>query len=280
MNQIFDLSRWWKLVTLHWVQNRKRYLLAIPAIAGLLLAWYIFLFVIDRYSPIDPFSQYTSYYCGLYFAGCLYASMVFSELGNQPQGIGYLSLPASHFEKLLCALLFSVVLFFTVFTIVFYLIDIPMVQFSNRLIEQEHRVYQDTGIPIGPVTVYNVFTGEGGPPTDRIYHALLLAYFAIQSAFILGSVYFTRYSFIKTTVAVLFIVFGYLLFEMKILNSTLPAGWNIELFMGWRQDYGRGNVYYVNLPSWAATIVGFVFRFCLPFIFWLITYFRLKEKEV
>jgi hypothetical protein len=75
-------------------------------------------------------------------------------------------------------------------------------------------------------------------------------------------------------------MFGYLILEMKIFESTLPAGWNINLFMGWRQDPGPAGTRIVRLSAWVSSIIGFLFKCSLPFIFWLITYFRLKEKEV
>ncbi len=280
MNQTFELSRWGKLVTLHWVENRKRYLLAIPAIAGLMLAWDSFVLIMDKSNPMETFYQYMTFYWGLYFVGCLYASMIFSQLGNQAQGIGYLGVPASHFEKLLCALLFSVVLFFLMYTLIFYLVDIPMVEVARHVIEKDHHRLMFNGYSASPLHVYNVFTGESGPIPDREKHIFLLAFFAIQSMYVLGSVYFPRYSFIKTTVVVLLLIFGYMILEIKILGSTLPTGWNVNLLMEWWEVSARPHERIVSLAPWAVGTIGFFVKFSLPLLIWVITYFRLKEKEV
>ena len=39
MNQTFDLERFYKLVSKHWMENYKRYGLTLLAIGGLLAAW-------------------------------------------------------------------------------------------------------------------------------------------------------------------------------------------------------------------------------------------------
>ncbi len=133
MNQVFSFSRWWKLVTLHWIVNCKRYLLALLAIAGLLAAWFGFVIAMNRQGELFLFFQFAAYFVGLFFVGCFYASTLFSDLNSKPEGINYLSVPASHLEKLCCAIFFGVLLFFVAFTLIFYLVDIPM-NLSLRLI--------------------------------------------------------------------------------------------------------------------------------------------------
>ena len=134
MNQTFDLSRWLRLVGADWTEKRKRYLLALLAMGGMLIAWSAFLLSTDKFGPLNLFLQYTAYYCGLYIIGCFYASTIFSQLGNKSQAIPYLAIPASHLEKLLCGILFGVVLFFLAYTCIFYIVDIPMVSMANKII--------------------------------------------------------------------------------------------------------------------------------------------------
>src|SRR6202012_4286463 len=91
----FSFSRFSKLVALHWAGNKRLYLLALPAIAGMLTVWYGFLLVMDRYSPLDDGLQALTYYWGLALIGCLYSSTIFAEFGSKAQGIAWLGLPAS-----------------------------------------------------------------------------------------------------------------------------------------------------------------------------------------
>jgi hypothetical protein len=282
---LFSPARWWMLVTLHWVENRKRYLLALPAIAGALFVWYSFILVMDRHEPLAISYQFSTYYVGLYLIGCLYGSMLFSELGHKARSIQYLSVPASQFEKLLCALFFGVLLFFIVYTLLFYLVDIPMVALSNRLIHTRSLHAYASSNNDYPIRVYNLITREGAPIPDQDFNAFLLIYFALQAAFILGSVYFVRYSFIKTIVSLLLLVVVYMLFIIKGIASGLPEGWHIgRSLFEWARwggpDGGMEEVKLIRLSSWASNSFIFFIQYCFPFIFWSITYVRLKEKEV
>jgi hypothetical protein len=280
MNQTFDFSRWWMLVTMHWAENRKRYLLAMLAIGGLITAWYCFLLAIDKFGPLNLFLQYVTYYCGLFFVGCLYASTLFSELGSKAQGIHYLSVPASHLEKLLCGIFFGVVLFFLVYTLIFYIVDIPLVKVANRIILKEHQYWPGTMQPIDKVEVLSLFDNKWAPLPDRLYHLFLLGYFAVQSAFLLGSVYFARYSFVKTIISILLFWLLFLLFATKV-EDHLPEGWHTYNMVQWN-DYKNSTVQLrlVRLPLWVESSLIFLIQYSVPFIFWFIAYFRLKEKEV
>lgn len=268
------------MVAKHWVENRKRYGLSLLAIGGLLVGWYCFILTMDKLDPLGVFFQYTAYFGGLYFVGSLFASTLFSELQDKTTGISYLSLPASQLEKLLCALLFGVFLFFIAFTLLFYLVDIPMVQLSNRLIEAYPRTWPGTNQLVPPLAVYNIFTGKAGAGPEAEYHVFLLGFFAIQSVFLLGSVYFRRYSFIKTTVVLLLFLFILIGFVTKIITHALPSGWDNDLLQWGQFEAPWVKVKEVRLPAWIEGSLVFLMQYGLPLVFWIITYFRLKEKEV
>ncbi len=281
MNQTFVFSRWVMLVADHWAENRKRYLLALLAMGGLLAAWYGFLLTIDKFGPLNLFLQYSAYYFGLYFIGCFYASTIFSELGSKSRAIQYLSIPASHLEKLLCGILFGVVLFFLAYTAVFYLVDIPMVSLANRIIAREHQHWPGTFEPISSVQVLNLWNNPWAPIPDRKFHLFLLGYFAVQSAFLLGSVYFTRWSFIKTVLALLLFWLVFVLFTDKAVTEHLPDGWHAYDMLRWYDNSDNTAVFrMVRLPEATERLLILVIQYSFPPAFWVITYFRLKEKEV
>ncbi len=279
VNQHFAYSRWSKLVALHWADNRKRYLLAMPAIFGLLVVWDSFMLVMNRYDPFDDGMQAVTYYTGLILVGCLYASTIFSAFGSKPQGIAWLSIPASALEKLLCGLLFAVVLFFLVYTVVFFIVDIPMVEICNRLIAREHRMWS-AGYPILPDPIYNVLKGLPNDAYDNQYHLFVLTYFALQAAFVLGSVYFSRYAFIKTTVAVLIFILCFVCLEVRVIEPMLPEGYHRHPIMDWMKNQDTLDVKAIRLSPYISAPLGYLLIYGTPFVFWIATYFRLKEKEV
>lgn len=269
------------LVAMHWTENRKRYLLAMLAMGGLIAGWYSFLLVMNKFGPLNIFEQYATYYSGLFFVGCLYASTIFSELSGKAQGIHYLSIPASHLEKLLCGILFGVVLFFIAYTIIFYIVDIPLVNMANHIIKKEHQHWPGTTQPIENIVVLNLWNNSWAPIPDKKYHLLLVGYFAIQSAFLLGSVYFTRYSFIKTIVGLLLFWLVFLLFVVKGVEEHLPSGWRPYDLVQWiHYTKDTAQLELVRLPGWMENGLILLIQFSIPWVFWFIAYFRLKEKEV
>src|SRR5436853_239423 len=101
MNQFFDLQRFLLVMKKHWGENRKLMILSTVAIASLLLIWYFLELLITNFGPIDEFLQAITYFFGLFLIGCLYASLLFTDLSTRPKGINFMMVPASRFEKLL-----------------------------------------------------------------------------------------------------------------------------------------------------------------------------------
>jgi hypothetical protein len=279
-NQLFSFSRWRLLVAKHWAEHHRRYLLALLAIGGLHAVWFGFLIAIEIYAPMEAFMQFASYMVGLYGVGCLFASMLFADLSTKKDALPWLSLPASHLEKLLSAILYGVILFFIAYTLVFYLVDILMVQWSNTLTYRHPRNWPGTNIRIMPVTVYNLFTAEGSPIPEKDGHLISSLYFTIQAIFLLGSVYFTRYSFIKTVIVVLIFILAFTVLERGIIYPMLPKDWNNN-FLSWsRPSYDAGPPgNEVRLPGDTELLLNRLGLFGMPLFFWFVTYIRLKEKE-
>jgi hypothetical protein len=279
MNQTFNFSRWRMLVAAHWAQNRKRYLLALPAMGGILVAWYSFLLIVVRHGPLEDYLQSTTYFAGLYFIGCLFASALFTDLGHRAEAINFLCLPASHLEKLLCALLFGVILFFACYTVVYYIVDIPIVHIANRLKSEGKFLGLETpGDRRFPVV--NIFSEKIGSAPGINLRYFLQGFFAIQSVFILGSIWFNRLSFIKTIVSVLLFLLLLLVFTKEVTDPMVPHGWRMYGWFAWWQGLNGEGTRFVRLPMNIQEFLFFLMKYCLPFIFWTITYFRLKEKQV
>lgn len=279
MNQTFNFPRFWMLVTRHWAENRRRYLLSLLAIAGLLLAWNGFQFMMDKASPLRTGHQFVTYLVGLFLTGCIYASTIFSPLGNKKEATQYLSVPASQLEKFLCAVFYAVVLFFIFFTIVFYLVDIPMVKLSRSFVGYSYTTIN--GKPVSEhMGIVNVFSNEGSFAEGSDTPVFLLAFFAFQSAFILGSIYFNRYAFVKTVVALLLFAGISTFYIIKVVATHLPAGWHLNGLLEWGGYSKAGGSLSITTAAWVQETFTFLVSYCIPFVFYYIAYTRLKEKEV
>ncbi len=281
MNQVFDFKRWTLLVAKHWSENKRKYLLGTVALAGLLFFWFGFVLVIDWGRPIASFIQVQTYYVGLAITGLFFASTTFAELSSGPKAMNYLIFPASHLEKLLCSLLYSLVFFYLVYTAVFYLVDFSMVKIANSAAAARW-----TGAGDAPssevVNIFTEFTDESNPDEPNVFLLIMLAYVTIQSAFILGSVYFPKYSFIKTTISLLVLAFAIVLFFAKVLDPMMPDGGYYKGLTSYRifEDGNFQHAKIVQLPEWIGEVLFFLLKYALAPLLWVVTYFRLKEKEV
>jgi hypothetical protein len=273
----FSFDRWRLLVGRHWAENKKKYILSAIAITSLLAFWFIFLLLIDQNYHLDIRLQHGTYFVCLFVFGGFYASQFFSDLGSQPKGINFLLTPASTLEKLACSLFYAVLLFFVFFTLAFYVVDALMVTLANAL--ERSRTNSNVGEPSEIINLF--FAKKQNAASVNINLYLMLTFFAVQSFFLLGSVYFSKYSFIKTAIA-LFLVFLALLFtEEYVMDSFLPNGYHagrLTTFLTVKAD-GTGDKM-AALPEWIGKVLNVVLSYAFPPLFWLATYYRLKEKEV
>ena len=297
MNQSFDINRWWLLVGKHWAENKKKYTLSLIAITGLLLLWFTIIVLSNNHRILEE-TQMGTYYTGLFLVGCLYGSMLFADLGSKTRGLNYLVVPASHFEKLLCSLFYAVVIFFTCYTAIFYVLDFLMLKAGNALAYNHWLKDHTAGSVFVPTEIMNVFylKGRQDEPNALIY--ILLLYFVLQAVFIFGSVYFSKFSFIKTVIVSLLIGLLITFLIVKVIAPILPPG-----------NYYRGITSYqvftvkngvtvngvtsgisiysdpatdklITLPDWIGDMLLFLLKFAFAPAFWAATYFRLKEKEI
>ena len=285
MNQAFDLQRWGLLVRKHWGDNRNKYLLSLGAIAALLLLWYGFLLLVDGSGAMRPEGQIITYYVGLFLTGSLYASLLFSDLANRSKALNFLIVPASHLEKILVMVLYCVLIYFVCYTLIFYVVDFIMVKVSNVVNLARWEKNHEVGSVFVPETIANVFYKFEAHDNSNPFNTLslvLLIFFSVQGADALGSIYFPAYSFIKTTIALLLIILFFIFLVAKILLPILPDGGfraNLTQF-NLPEPGGMWGSRVILLPSWTDDVFFGFFKFVLAPVFWLITYFRLKEKEV
>lgn len=249
--------------------------MSLAAVGGLLVLWYSFVMIIDKSNPLVFDMQAITYFVGLFLTGCLFSSIQFNDLGDGPKGISYLLLPASIFEKLLSAILFSVVLYFICYTAVYYIIDFIMVKLSNSMTAA--RYVQENKSGFHPQEIVNVFVSPFS--SFNLFYYVLIFYFSIQSIFLLGSVYFSKYSYIKTLVWGLIVFLVLVFWEHKIVDSFMPHGSFFKPFTVYRV-FENGKELMIRLPEWFSSILLFLMMYTLPPILWIVTYFRLKEKEV
>jgi hypothetical protein len=271
MNQFFSFKRFSLLISKHWAENKKRYGLSVLAIIGLLITWFVFILMTDPGELMEEDVQQVTFFMALFAVGAFYASQYFRHLGSREKGSNFLLVPASAFEKLLCALVYAVFFFFIAFVAAFYLVDVLMVAIANALSADE--------VISGKTEIANVFDVNLFPGQGEFNINLLVFFFSVQSIFLLGSIYFKKYSFVKTIIGGFIGCFIIFLVMYFLFTNVLPSGDFISGLTSYRVHVDGINDHVVEVPTWITDILRVAFYAIAPFG-WIVTYFRLKEKQV
>jgi len=213
-------------------------------------------------------STYIIFLLGLFISGTIFASMSFNMLGQKDKGIYWLSLPATHFEKLLCTLFYTVILFFAAYCLCFYITKLLSVAFIHKLMADDPSVtyteMKDMSKGFGEVLPYFIY-----------------GFFAVQALYLLGSVYFSRFSFVVTSVVgcILFFAFGLYINELRegFFNKELWWDFTIARLAAEAQ---KDSYKLYSVSQTTIDALTYVVQFAWAPIFWVVTWYRLKEKEI
>jgi len=259
----FSFRRLQLLVRKQWLENRRFYMLSFTTIAILVALSILLFWFLPGGSEYEEGELMIFYLVGLFVINSIFASMAFQALGNKEKGQYVLTLPATHGEKLINALLFSMLFFPVVYSAIFWVLESIAVQLVMLKGAKIHR-----------------FTDFANPHNVII---VLAIYLAVTSLFLLGSVYFKRYAFIKTVIvsAAIFSLYAYLI---NVLGKSLvPDGfrWEFQKVFNYNPLGKNSPVYYeYSLDRWAEAGTLFLVKYIWAPFFWFVTWFRLKEKEI
>lgn len=246
------------------------------------------------------------YWVGLYSFGAMFALASHVNFGNQGEAIFYMNKPASVFEKWLVEAFVRIILFFVVYTAIAYLLFLPGTLLYNALshwkFEEYYKLYpyQASGSSfrdycqggIKPtfeavkVFDFNTFVKES--EAGWIYVALVSSYISGIAFFMYGSVLFNKFSFFKT------FLLGFGIFIVYVLYGTLiSSNENIFIASGWEHRLMRERAYKVVYSSTGPERDIFVeidenyiqnvlltFMIIVPIALLVVSYYKLKEKEV
>lgn len=261
MNQVFDIRRFMQLVKLDSAERGKNYILMAVLLTGLLLSLLLPIVVVRGYSTVLLLFHALALFMVVIFGGSLFTSTVFSHYGRPDSGIAAIMVPASQLEKFLNALLVTL-LFIVPFTLFF-------VRFHHWSIE-----YANSRLPAGGMR-YNVL------PAD-VQHYFIYMHIMIQGAVFLGSIWFSKLSYIKTALVLfLLAVFSFgINLAFAYFSTGTPSKVVAFPFSGWQLWYFSSGQQYSLVHT--ESVKSFVYTF--PFIFlvstWYISFIRLREKEI
>lgn len=273
MNNTFNINRFGLLLKRQWLEFGRIYLITLGVAFGVIATFYMV--------AIWPSFREVSPEIGLHFReplflifGFLFISVIasnyFAHFGQKSKTVIDLLIPASTFEKFLAAVLFTAVLTVVSYLAIFYITDMGFVvklrSTYNTVITTKS--FNDAA---GEVTItrdkYEFFFSKH---RDDLFPPLFVAPAFITSIFLLGSIYFNKFHYIKTAISVMIFcgIWAYI-----VVNT-------IEFLT--RNRHAKEDAFFIRHGPdkdpflWVFALLLLV----LTCIFWSITYVRLKEKEV
>lgn len=264
MNNIFSLKRFALLL--------KKTILERPVqlagLIGLILLIDLLLYVVGTNIKIvwDAVQELT-FILGFVGGGCFLSAFVFNYFSSNASGSSYLTLPASSFEKWLCGVLISSVIFALIFLVFYRIMDTTFVGIYHKSLDPKGPFYKEMydQVHVFPydgfmaITAYRMFVN-------------------FTTAMLVGSLYFNKAAFIKVALIVcgLFIAGTYLngLIAEAIFDKVDRALPYYAVFIPVGNDRGK-----ILLPAYASKAVDICILYIIPAVLLVTSYVRLREKE-
>jgi len=197
-------------------------------------------------------------------AGAFYAARFFREIHSPSNGVAYFMIPATQFEKLIVSILMTTVYFFTMMIVSYVIGNFLGAFLNNMLANIDLLPFQHSSIQ------WKLFSNISTPFKESYFLFTIFKLFLLhQSIYLLGSIYFKNNHFFKTFLAI------------NIIQLFLLIVFIIELrlFFG----FGGLNININNLSYDFGMTVGKIMRsiiYALTPFFWVVSYFRLTEKQI
>lgn len=255
-NNHFSLMRLWLLIRRQVITNGYGLLIAFGGIAGMLLLIAVLMVV---FNPNAVHNLNGLFYSILFIGGFIYTSNAYSELQQVQRSYSYLTLPVSTTERLGSAWLLSGIL----------LPLFAMLAMTGVLLLANGILALLPGYSFGHLSLQALFSGSSMNAVG--------VYVVTQPIFLLGAAAFRKHHFIKTLLA-LFVF-------MVILNAyTGLLGWAMfggleerEIVMGAEQVPAHLERLFTQTIPLVAEVV---FKYVMAPFFLVVTWFRIKERQV
>ena len=251
-NSFFDLNRLKNLLIRQISVNYRTWLIATGAITGFVMFVGTLNLIFDV-ENLDAESIFGFVLPVFFIGGFIFTSMIFSELHSPHRGYLYLMLPASALEKLVSAWLVTSVLYVLFASCIIWLINLYFI-FIAEVFTTKY------------VELVNLFSFD----ILKIFGI----YMVFQSIFFLGAVYFRKINFLKT------ILSGFVF----VVIITVYSGLLSKLLFG-SASFDNKTALDISSMNYTAEhvlkpLAEYLFWFALAPFFLIVSYFRLKERQV
>lgn len=250
MNKYFSIHRFFNLLKRDLHANSKRNLLIIGAMFSIFTVIAFFSFEmgkeVQNEITLQKFHSWI-YIAMLYIGGAFITSFSFIELRDKIRAHFYLMTPGSALEKLLISIVVSLIGYFLVITLTYFLYSLVFNWIANAIYG-----YQ-----------FNLVDFRNKDVIDSIKF-----FMAFQSVFLLGAITFKKYPVIFTPIVIFilnFIVLGF----TKLVSEIIFHDINLS-----------DHVIFSGLDKMLGIYAKIAVFYILPPVLWFITYLKLNEKEL
>lgn len=263
MNDTFNLKRFgWLFKKALFERPMQLFgLLSLTLLISLLL--YVILKTILGFEE----GQNASFIFGLVGGGTFLASFVFNYFSSNARGSSYLTLPASHFEKWLCGVIITGILFTLLFLVFYRIMDSTLVRLYLNGLDPKDPYFQEKFDAVHPFPLNGFVAGK-----------TYMMFLNFSTAMLIGSLYFNKAAFIKVALIIcaLYIGGNFLNYYMaKAIFGTIEKALPFYcVFIPVGNSFGK-----VLLPDYASKAVDICLLYMTPAILCIATYIRLREKE-
>lgn len=266
MSRNLNFTRLIQLVKRQWQENSRLYMYSVLALVFMeaLIFW---LWIANGGPEYHGEVPYLIFIAGIYICGFIFASFSFNQLSDKTKATYWLSVPASHLEKLICVIFYSTIVFAIVFCTTFFLVQSVAVAYVKDMVAADPTIH-----------FTEVDLGKGG--FGEVFWAFMYGFVAIQAFYLLGSVYFSRYAFILTTVVGAAIIIIFIYYTSKMMLAFFGDNYVFNLTSV--KSFDTDDHYYrsYELSNFGVTVLEIIFKYSWAPVFWVATWYRLKEKQV
>ncbi len=248
MKQYFEISRFWLLLKMEMIRNRKGVYMTLVIVLG--ISFFLGLLLTPVLEPGLIHYKHSSGYAFLMLtAGFIMSGTAFRDLGNPLKRVNYLMLPVSTFERFLVMWLLTSIGWVVLFTFIYSVYTL----FANA---------------VGQL-IFSHITYEKFEPVGPFAIKMMKYYFVLQGIFLAGAAQFRGYPFPKTLLSL--VVFAAVCggITYLIMKGSFDFDWETD------PDVFAGMPVEViwNIMEW-------MFWWLLAPLSWLIAYLGINEQEV
>lgn len=250
--QSFSIKRILLLMQKTAFENAKFTLIGMTSIFG----FFSIILFFNALSGGDSWQDMHSFYvAGFIISGIIISGMAFTSFRSKEKTMGYLMLPASTLEKLISELLMTTVVFAIAYTIIFYVFNLLVFVIGAQF------NIQTEIISLLDMNILNGF----------MYYVIFQSIFLAGSAtFKKAPIFLTSFTFFAAGIAITIFALIITVAIMGDFNNMTMMNINIGPESFSEQDIE--NHFLLQAPK-------YMFYFLTAPVFWLVTYFKIKEKE-